>query len=71
MAPGLPMPLPPDRLVSPSDKWAPTFPVMIEFPSLERARQWYDSPEYRPFKALRKAAGTYNAVFFEQLPPTH
>lgn len=48
-------------------QWKPTFPVMIEFPSLERAKQWYNSAEYKPFKELRKSAGTYNAVFFEEL----
>ena len=32
--------------------WGPTFPVMIEFPSLEQAHRWYDSDEYRELKAL-------------------
>jgi len=49
--------------------WKPTFPVMIEFPTLQRANEWYNSEEYRPFKALRQSAGTYNAVFCEELPP--
>jgi uncharacterized protein (DUF1330 family) len=35
----------------------PTFPVILEFPSLEAAERWYDSEEYRPLKALRLAAG--------------
>jgi uncharacterized protein (DUF1330 family) len=30
-----------------------TFPVIIEFPSLEAARRWYDSPEYAPLLKLR------------------
>jgi len=28
--------------------------VMIEFPSIKQARQWWDSTEYRPLKALRR-----------------
>lgn len=44
--------------------WRPTFPVMIEFPTPEAARRWYDSPEYAPLKALRHAATRGNAVFF-------
>ena len=49
--------------------WAPVFPVLIEFPSLRRAQEWYDSAEYAPLKALRQSAGSFNAVFFEGLPP--
>lgn len=27
--------------------------VIVEFPSIEQARRWYDSDEYRPVRALR------------------
>jgi uncharacterized protein (DUF1330 family) len=47
--------------------WRPTFPVMIEFPSLERAHQWYSSKEYAELKVLRLAAVRSNAVFMEGL----
>jgi uncharacterized protein (DUF1330 family) len=30
--------------------------VILEFPSLARAREWYDSAAYREAKALRQAA---------------
>jgi uncharacterized protein (DUF1330 family) len=30
--------------------------VVIEFPSLERAKAWWDSAEYRDLKALRRSA---------------
>lgn len=30
--------------------------VVLEFPSIERAKQWWDSPEYRPLCELRKSA---------------
>lgn len=43
----------------------PVFPVMIEFPSMEIAESWYNSPEYQPLKQLRLSAVTSNAVFFE------
>lgn len=46
-------------------EWRPVFPVLIEFPSLEHARRWYDSEEYRDPKALRLAAARGNAVFIE------
>lgn len=31
--------------------------VIIEFPSLERAQEFYNSPEYTEIKALRQHAG--------------
>jgi uncharacterized protein (DUF1330 family) len=51
--------------------WKPSFPVMIEFPDLDRAQRWYDSAEYRDLKALRASAGRFNAVLIEGLgvPP--
>jgi uncharacterized protein (DUF1330 family) len=30
--------------------------VVLEFPSLQRAKAWWDSPEYRPLRALRQSA---------------
>jgi uncharacterized protein (DUF1330 family) len=47
--------------------WRPTFPVMIEFPDLARAHEWYASDAYRELKALRLSAVRSNAVFFEGL----
>lgn len=43
----------------------PTFPVIIEFPSKEDARKWYDSPEYAPLKAMRLAGTRGNSVLIE------
>ena len=47
--------------------WQPAFPVMIEFPDLDQAHRWYDSPEYRDLKALRLSAVRSNAVFMAGL----
>ncbi len=33
--------------------WRPGIAVIIEFPNLERARQWYESELYRPIRQLR------------------
>ncbi len=48
-------------------QWQPTFPVLLEFPSLERAHEWYSSAEYAQLKALRLSALRSNAVFMEGL----
>ncbi|HXF78628.1 MAG TPA: DUF1330 domain-containing protein [Usitatibacter sp.] len=35
--------------------WPPRRRVIIEFPSFEQARKWFDSPDYEKPRALRKA----------------
>ena len=35
--------------------WPTRRRVIIEFPSVEAARKWWDSPEYQKPKALRRA----------------
>ena len=42
--------------------------VILEFPSLEQARRWYDSPEYRPIRAIRQANSRGQIVVLEGLP---
>ena len=37
--------------------WKPNRLVVLEFPSIEQARRWYDSEEYREPKAMRLRAG--------------
>ena len=43
--------------------WRPVYPVLIEFPSMEQARRWYDSEDYRELKQLRLAATVSSGVF--------
>ena len=45
--------------------WRPVFPVIIEFPSLERAHEWYRSEEYRELLKLRLEGSRGTAVFVE------
>ena len=45
--------------------WTPKRLVIIEFPNAERARQWYDSPEYAAARALRQATSTGSLVLIE------
>ncbi len=44
------------------DKTLPQRLVIIEFPSLEQAKAWWDSEEYRPARDLRQA--TSNGTLF-------
>jgi uncharacterized protein (DUF1330 family) len=43
--------------------WRPVFPVLVEFPSMEQARRWYDSEDYRELKQLRLQATVGSGVF--------
>jgi len=43
--------------------YQPLFPVLIQFPTTDKARRWYDSEEYRDLKHLRWAANVSNGVF--------
>ena len=45
--------------------WHPAHPVLIEFPSLERAHEWYSSELYAPLRDLRHGASVSDAVFFD------
>lgn len=42
-----------------------TYPVMIEFPSIDKAEAWYSSKEYSELKSLRLSAVISNAIFFD------
>jgi len=45
--------------------WKPKRIVVTEFPSIEQARRWYDSDEYRPLKALRLRTARGSVVLVE------
>ncbi len=43
--------------------------VMIEFPSYEKAKAWYDSAEYRAAMAIRQSASTGTLILVEGVEP--
>ena len=45
--------------------WSPPRLVIVEFPSMERARAWYHSEEYAPALALRKRASEGKLILVE------
>lgn len=47
--------------------WRPNRVVMLEFPDVETAKRFYDSPEYREARALRANAANGNFVVVEGL----
>jgi len=46
-------------------EWPGPRTVILEFPSLARALEWYESPEYKPLRPIRQASSTAHFAFFE------
>ncbi len=42
--------------------------AIIEFPSMEQARAWYEAPEYQDLKALRQRSTRTSLLFMEGFP---
>jgi uncharacterized protein (DUF1330 family) len=49
--------------------WDPERVVVIEFPSVEVAREWYDSDDYGEARSVRADAGTWSMVLVEGVAP--
>jgi uncharacterized protein (DUF1330 family) len=45
--------------------WTPSRLVVLEFPTLEQARRWYASEEYREPKALRMKSALTDVVLVQ------
>ena len=48
-------------------RWVPKRLVLLEFPSAERAREWWTSDDYAPAKALGQATSYGELVIVEGL----
>lgn len=51
-------------------EWEPGRIVILEFPSMERAKQWWDSPEYAPAKAIRQSVAKTNMIMVNGFQPS-
>ena len=47
--------------------WSPKRFVMVEFPTVEQAKAWWASPEYKDAKALRHATAKSEMIVVEGL----
>ena len=45
--------------------WRPTRLVIVEFPSVERAKAWWGSPEYAEARALRQATSVGSLIVID------
>lgn len=46
-------------------EWTPERFVVLEFPSVERAKEWWNSDLYRPIKAIRQATARSQMILVE------
>lgn len=53
------------RVESLEGGWNPKRVVVLEFASMDKARAWYDSPEYRAAKAIRQKASVGKFIMVE------
>jgi uncharacterized protein (DUF1330 family) len=49
--------------------WKPNRVVVLEFPSMDHAKRWYRSEEYREPLAMRLRAGRANLVMVDGVAP--
>lgn len=45
--------------------WQPNRMVLLEFPTVERAKEWWNSPEYSKAKAIRQRAADTKMIVLE------
>lgn len=46
-------------------EWEPERIVVLEFPSMERIKEWWDSPEYAEAKAIRQRSAKTRMIMVE------
>ena len=46
-------------------EWPQRRRVILEFPSMDAARAWWDSPEYEKARAMRRAASNGRLILLE------
>jgi uncharacterized protein (DUF1330 family) len=49
-------------------EWRPERIIIVEFPTMERAREWYGSREYALALEVRRTALERNLIFVEGVP---
>jgi uncharacterized protein (DUF1330 family) len=49
--------------------WTPERVIIVEFPSMDRARAWYHSPEYAEALKVRQHALNRRLIFVDGMPP--
>ena len=54
-----------DKVEVGDGSWSPTAAIVIQFQSMDRLKEWYNSPEYAAVKPKRIEATTSGVIFVE------
>ena len=57
------------RLETIEGEWRPKRIVVLEFSTVEQAKRWYDSEEYRPLREVRRGSARGHIVLVEGVQP--
>jgi uncharacterized protein (DUF1330 family) len=49
--------------------WTPTNVIIVEFPTMAQAREWYRSPEYAEALEISRRALRRRLIFVDGVPP--
>ena len=58
-----------EKIVALEGAWKPQRIVVLQFPTLEKAKAWWESPEYAPAKAIRQQAAHTKMLMVEGYQP--
>ena len=54
-----------DKIEVPEGNWSPTIVAVVEFETIQKVREWYNSPEYQAAVAIRQAAAEVGVVLLD------
>ncbi len=57
------------QIASIEGEWKPGRIALLEFPTEEQARAWYDSPEYSAIRGIRQRASRSHVILVQGVPP--
>lgn len=53
------------KVISMEGNWEPERLVILEFPTMDKAKEWWHSKAYAPAKSIRQASATTKMIFME------
>ena len=54
-----------DRIEVGDGNWSPIGVIVIEFDSMSRLKEWYNSPEYKPLNSKRTSSSDSAVIFVD------
>ena len=55
-----------DKIETADGNWSPIGVIVIEFESMARIKEWYNSPEYNPLISRRMSSSDSSVIFVDE-----